>query len=93
MQKCSGTPDGLKLNISFYDRGTGIAPGNIDKVMIPFFTTKPAGKGTGLGLSISHGIIADHGGRLTVDSIAGEMTRLVVAIPAKENHLGQHSYH
>ncbi len=89
----SVTPDGRSLNISFYDQGTGISPDIIEKVMIPFFTTKPAGKGTGLGLSISHGIIADHGGKLTVDSIPGEMTRLVIAIPAKENHIGKHSYH
>ena len=33
-----------------------------------FFTTKPQGQGTGLGLSTSHGIVTDHGGRITDDS-------------------------
>ena len=71
------------LNVSFHDRGTGIAADKMGKIMIPFFSTKPTGKGTGLGLSISHGIIDDHGGKLVVHSVEGEWTEVVVTLPAK----------
>ena len=50
------------------DTGSGIAPGEIDRLFDPFYTTKPVGKGTGLGLSVTFGIIDDHGGRIKVES-------------------------
>jgi signal transduction histidine kinase len=65
----------------FYDRGDGIPAGIKDKIMNPFFTTKPSGIGTGLGLSISLGIISDHGGRIMVDSVEGEFTKIIIEIP------------
>ncbi len=68
--------------ISFYDRGMGIPADIIDKVINPFFSTKPSGKGTGLGLSISHGIIQDHGGKLGIESAEGEFTRIIIDLPA-----------
>lgn len=70
------------VQIVFEDHGTGISEPNIDKVMNPFYTTKPVGIGTGLGLSISHGIILDHNGRLSVESEEGAYTRLIVSLPA-----------
>lgn len=70
------------VHVVFYDHGTGI-PDNIkNKIMNPFFTTKPHGKGTGLGLSISHSIINDYKGKLTIDSVEGEYTKVTVALPA-----------
>lgn len=71
------------LQIVFHDHGTGIPAGIRDKVMNPFFTTKPTGKGTGLGLSISHSIIRDHGGKLLIDSVEGEFTRVSVILPVR----------
>ena len=68
--------------IIFYDNGTGISANIIDKVMNPFFSTKPSGKGTGLGLSISHGIIRDHGGNLRIESVEGEFTRIIIDLPS-----------
>ncbi len=70
------------IRISFYDRGSGIPANIMDKVMNPFFSTKPSGKGTGLGLSISHGIISAHGGKLIIDSVEGEFTRLIIDLPS-----------
>ncbi len=73
------------IKITFCDYGTGI-PANIkDKVMNPFFTTKPAGKGTGIGLNISQKIIHDHNGMLTIDSVEGEYTRVIITLPATRN--------
>jgi PAS domain S-box-containing protein len=66
----------------FLDHGTGIPKDIMDKVMNPFFTTKPRSKGTGLGLSISQGIINDHGGKLKIESIEGEFTKVTVILPA-----------
>ncbi len=77
------------VRIVFEDRGTGIAPDLLDKVMEPFFTTKPDGKGTGLGLSISHGIVTDHGGRFAIESVEREFTRVVIDLPAKEGGHGE----
>ncbi len=63
-------------------RAPGSRPEIIGKVRNPFFSTKTEGKRTGLGLSISHGIVNDHGGRLTIDSREGEFTRVSVDLPA-----------
>ena len=54
--------------IKVSDDGVGIPPTALPHVFDPFFTTKPIGQGTGLGLSISHGIVAEHGGRIEVES-------------------------
>lgn len=80
------TGGGPLVRVTFYDRGTGIPPEALDKIMNPFFTTKPAGRGTGLGLSISHGIIADHSGRISVQSVQGEYTKVLVDLPAGGTH-------
>jgi PAS domain S-box-containing protein len=74
------------LEITFLDQGTGIPPDTVEKVMNPFFSTKPSGEGTGLGLSISHGIVKDHGGRLLVESVEGSFTKISIHFPAEEEH-------
>jgi PAS domain S-box-containing protein len=74
------------VRVSFCDHGTGIPANIIDKVRNPFFTTKPEGKRTGLGLSISHGIVENHEGKLTIDSLKGQFTRIHVDLPVwREN--------
>lgn len=72
---------GRQVKITFYDRGTGIPADKIGKVIDPFFTTKPRGVGTGLGLSISHGIISDHGGKLHIQSVEGQYTKVHILLP------------
>lgn len=68
--------------IIFYDRGTGIPESMMDKLMNPFFSTKPEGEGTGLGLSISHGIVTDHNGRIDIESKEKEFTKVLIDLPA-----------
>jgi len=70
---------GPVLRLSFADNGTGIAAQNLDKVFIPFFTTKNAG--TGLGLALVHKIIVNHNGKVQVSSRAGEGTTFTVTLP------------
>ncbi len=67
--------------IVFHDRGTGISSNIVDKVINPFFSTKANRMGTGLGLSISHGIITEHGGKLIINSIEGEYTKVIIDLP------------
>jgi two-component system, NtrC family, sensor kinase len=50
--------------ISVSDTGSGIPEALRERVLEPFFTTKPVGQGTGLGLSITHSIVQKHGGTL-----------------------------
>jgi len=69
--------------VSFKDNGTGIPAAVIDKVMNPFFSTKTEGKRTGLGLSISHGIVEEHGGRLSIESEDGRYTKVVMELPVQ----------
>ncbi len=71
---------GEHLVFAVNDNGPGVAPELREKIMEPFFTTKPIGKGTGMGLSISIGICRDHGGDLQY--VAGySNTRFEVILP------------
>ena len=72
------------VRIVFRDHGVGIAPDLLSRVLNPFVTTKSSGEGTGLGLSISHEIVQKHGGMLTIDSVHGQFTEVVVVLPSAE---------
>jgi PAS domain S-box-containing protein len=69
------------VEIRAVDTGTGIAPEHLDKVMEPFFTTKPPGKGTGLGLSQVYGLVTGAGGIMLLDSAPGEGTTVSLYLP------------
>ena len=70
------------VRTSVEDHGNGIPDQVRQRIFDPFFTTKAKGQGTGLGLAIAHGIIQDHGGRLQVESAAGEYTRFDIDLEA-----------
>ncbi len=63
------------------DTGTGIPPEILTRVFEPFFTTKKRGKGTGLGLSTAHGIVAQFGGELSVETTPGRGSTFIVTLP------------
>jgi two-component system NtrC family sensor kinase len=68
--------------IKIKDNGTGIPDAIKDKIMQPFFTTKPTGEGTGLGLSLTYDIVVKgHGGSIQVDSKEGEWSEFVISLP------------
>lgn len=70
--------------IEVRDHGHGIPRSQLAKIFEPFYTTKAPGRGTGLGLSICYGIVAEHGGRIEVESMdeAGSVFR--VQLPSAE---------
>lgn len=70
---------GAMVRLQFTDNGSGIAQENLDKVFIPFFTTKNAG--TGLGLALVHKIVVNHNGKIQVVSEAGKGTTFTVTLP------------
>jgi two-component system NtrC family sensor kinase len=63
------------------DSGQGMAEGELSKIFEPFYTTKPPGRGTGLGLSICYGIVQQHRGRISADSVPGQGSTFRVYLP------------
>jgi len=74
-----------RIEIRFRDTGCGIPEGTLKRIFEPFFTTKAEHEGTGLGLSVSYGIVADHGGTITVESKVGEGSCFAVSLPPAES--------
>ncbi len=72
---------GDSYSISVSDTGRGIPESLRERVLDPFFTTKPIGEGTGLGLSISYGIVRKHGGVLEIGAAEGGGARVAISIP------------
>jgi signal transduction histidine kinase/ActR/RegA family two-component response regulator len=72
---------GEYVRISVADSGTGIAPEHLDRVLEPFFTTKPVGKGTGLGLSQIFGFARQSGGDIAIESEVGRGTTVSIYLP------------
>ena len=72
---------GERVAISIMDTGCGMAPDQMERVFMPFFTTKDPGKGTGLGLSVSYSIIQSFGGDFYVESAPGKGSTFTVELP------------
>ncbi|HYW12987.1 MAG TPA: ATP-binding protein [Longimicrobium sp.] len=69
------------VSLSVQDTGPGIAQTDLERIFDPFWTTKPPGEGTGLGLSLVHGIVAEHGGEIRVESELGSGARFTLVLP------------
>ena len=65
--------------VSIKDSGDGIAPEHLEKLFIPFFTTKR--EGTGLGLAICRRMVEAHGGEIAVQSKIGEGSTFTMRFP------------
>jgi len=77
---------GDALLIEVADSGRGIAPGDLEHVFKPFFTTRHTG--TGLGLSITREIVQRHGGSVTLESTEGAGTTARITLPLECAHDG-----
>ena len=78
-------PSGEYVKITIGDTGTGIEPGIIDRIFDPYFTTKAVGKGSGMGLAVVLGIVKNHGGSISVESLPGEGTVFTILLPVVDD--------
>ncbi|KQW82969.1 hybrid sensor histidine kinase/response regulator [Brevundimonas sp. Root1279] len=76
-----GEPGERYVCVSVSDSGEGMAADVLARASDPFFTTKGVGKGTGLGLSMVHGLVAQSGGWMEIDSAPGEGARIELWLP------------
>lgn len=75
-------PSKKSIVVEISDSGKGIERSDLDKIFLPFFTTKK--KGTGLGLSITKRLVEQHHGQMTVISEPGQGTTFSITLPIKE---------
>jgi two-component system cell cycle sensor histidine kinase/response regulator CckA len=78
----------LQALLSVTDEGSGIDPATASRMFEPFFTTKGE-KGTGLGLATVHGIVAQSGGQIVLDTVEGRGTTFSVCLPRCDEALSQ----
>jgi signal transduction histidine kinase len=72
-------PAGARVTLEFRDTGPGIPEAEIEKVVLPFYSTKPAG--TGLGLPLVARVVAAHHGELDIRSEPGAGTTVRITLP------------
>jgi PAS domain S-box-containing protein len=72
--------DGDWAEVRVDDRGSGIDDGDLERVFEPFFTTKNDRGGTGLGLAITRDMIANLGGEVSLENLAGGGARATVRL-------------
>lgn len=78
---------GEYLRLSVEDTGKGMTEEVVERIFEPYYTTKEKGVGTGLGLSVVHGIVQKHKGYITVDSVVGKGTKIVVYWPVIKDYI------
>jgi len=76
-----GIKMGPHLHLAVQDNGIGMDASVLERIFEPYYTTKEPGKGTGLGLSVIHGIVKNHGGFITVESLHGQGSSFHVYLP------------
>jgi signal transduction histidine kinase len=72
------------VEIRVQDNGPGIPAADLARVFDPFYTTRA--QGTGLGLSICQSIVREHGGTITIDSVVGQGTAVIIDLPLEKRH-------
>ena len=72
------SPAGNKL-LTVSDNGEGILPDVLDKIFVPFFTTKTSG--SGIGLSLCKQIMTLHEGSINVKSESGKGSKFILTFP------------
>lgn len=77
----TGLAPGAFVRLAVTDTGKGMDAATLARAVEPFFSTKGVGKGTGLGLSMVHGLTAQLGGGLSIDSTPDEGTTIELWLP------------
>ncbi|MDX3908281.1 MAG: ATP-binding protein [Sphingobium sp.] len=83
-QNMMGLPNGHYIRLFVADTGVGMDEETMAKAVEPFFTTKGVGQGTGLGLSMVHGLAAQLGGGLSIESAVGRGTTINLWLPISQ---------
>ncbi len=73
--------EGNYVRLDVADSGHGMPEAIRSKAFNPFFTTKEFGQGTGLGLTVVKGIIEEHGGTITLESVVEKGTTFKIRLP------------
>ncbi len=73
-----------EVSLTVKDTGRGIPPELMERVCEPFFSTHQDEGLRGLGLAIVQDIVKIHGGRIAIESLPGEGTRIVLTFPAAQ---------
>jgi len=68
-----------RISIEIFNKGPAIPPDVLEKIFVPFYSTKP--EGSGIGLSLSRQIISNHGGQIVVESEEEKGTTFKVILP------------
>ncbi len=79
--KTTYLPEQTVAHIEIRDTGPGIAADQMDKLFSAFISTKKS-RGTGLGLPVSQKILAEHGGKITVENLPGQGACFTLELPA-----------
>ena len=82
--RSTGPRSGRYLCLTVADTGVGMDGDTIARAIEPFFSTKGVGQGTGLGLSMVHGLAAQLGGALTIESEPGVGTEVTLWLPRSD---------
>ncbi|MGO9936180.1 MAG: sensor histidine kinase [Terracidiphilus sp.] len=75
----SARRQGSNVEIRVADTGEGLTQEECERLFTPYYTTKL--HGTGLGLAIVQSVVADHGGKITVESQAGSGATFIITLP------------
>ncbi|MEP9360062.1 PAS domain-containing protein [Sphingomonas sp. KR3-1] len=81
VQHAAGLAQGHYVCLTVTDTGVGMDEATLQRATEPFFSTKGLGKGTGLGLSMVHGLAAQLGGGMTIESEPGAGTAIMLWLP------------
>lgn len=84
----SGVKPGHYVRLCVADTGSGMDEETVKRATEPFYSTKGVGKGTGLGLSMVHGLAAQLGGGLAIESAPGEGTVIELWLPISIGSVG-----